>query len=126
MDVLALLAGKGLIAEKDIPAIEREADESGSVESALVARGISVGDVLAARGEAFKMPTRALGEEKVPFEVLKYVPEESATHYRFAPLGVRDGILEVGLIDPDNLEALDALNFISSRIHLPFKAYLIS
>jgi len=62
----------------------------------------------------------------VPFEVFKYIPEESALHYKFVPLGVSDNVLEVGILDSDNLDALDALNFISSNADTPFKIYLIS
>ena len=58
--------------------------------------------------------------------ILDYIPEESALHYKFVPLGVKDNVLEVGLVDPDNIEARDALNFISSKINLPYKIYLIS
>jgi type IV pilus assembly protein PilB len=58
--------------------------------------------------------------------VLRYVPEESARHYRFVPLAVEDGVLEVGTTDPDNLEAVEALNFIASRANLPYKFFLIS
>ncbi|MBL7045228.1 MAG: type II/IV secretion system protein, partial [Parcubacteria group bacterium] len=58
--------------------------------------------------------------------VFKYIPEESALHYNFVPLGVTDNVLEVGVVDPDNIEALDALNFISSKINMPFKVYLVA
>jgi hypothetical protein len=62
----------------------------------------------------------------VPFEVLKYIPEESATHYQFVPLGVKDNFLEVGIVDPENIEARDALNFITAGEDLQFKLFLIS
>src|SRR3989344_2096736 len=35
---------------------------------------------------------RALGDDKIPYDTLKYVPEESAVHYRLAPLGIVDGV----------------------------------
>ena len=59
-------------------------------------------------------------------KILEYIPEESAIHYKFVPIAVRDGILEVGIVDPDNIEARDALNFISSKVKMPFKIFLIS
>lgn len=71
-------------------------------------------------------PERKLNDAKVPYEVLKYVPQESAEHYRFAPIGIQDGALEVGLIDPENIAAIDALNFISRKTGMPFKVYKIS
>ncbi|MEK7650648.1 MAG: GspE/PulE family protein [Patescibacteria group bacterium] len=63
---------------------------------------------------------------KIPLEVLKFVPKSSATYYQFVPLGVVDGVLEVGMIDPNNLEARDAIQFIASKIGLPFKLFSIT
>ncbi|MBI3573847.1 type II/IV secretion system protein [Candidatus Kaiserbacteria bacterium] len=128
MDVLSLLSKKGLIAERAIAAIKEEVSSGGkTLERALLDRGVSAGDILAARGEYYQTPTRELEDEQtVPYEVLRYVPEESARHFRFAPLAVNDGVLEVGTTDPDNLEALEALNFIAARVNLPYKLFLIS
>ena len=69
---------------------------------------------------------RALGDKKVAYEVLRYIPEESAEHYKLVPLAVEDGVLEVGMIDPDNIGAIDALNFIARNTGMPFKVYRIS
>ena len=72
------------------------------------------------------VPTRQLADSKIPYEVLKLIPQESAEHYRIAPLSVTEGILEVGMIDPDNLAAIDALNFIARKTGLPFKVFKIT
>ncbi|MDB5238555.1 MAG: ral secretion pathway protein [Candidatus Kaiserbacteria bacterium] len=71
-------------------------------------------------------PVRALGDTKVPYEVLHMIPEESAEHYHVAPLSLTDGILEVGLVDPDNIQSIDALNFISRASGIPYKVFRIS
>src|SRR3990167_1342832 len=71
------------------------------------------------------IPVRALGDAKVPYDVLRTIPEESAEHYRIAPLSLEDGILEVGLVDPDNIQAIDALNFISKASGQPYKIFRI-
>lgn len=127
MDLLAALSERNLINSGDVDAITKEAQDGGvSIEEALVTRGISPEDILEVKGGVYNVPTRIVGDKGVPFDVLRYIPEESAIHYRFVPLGVADGVLEVGIIDPDNIEALDALNFISSKISLPFKVFLIS
>jgi type IV pilus assembly protein PilB len=72
------------------------------------------------------VPSRALGDTKIPYEVLRYIPKESAEHYKLAPLGVVEGALEVGMVDPDDLQALDALNFIARATGMPFKIFHIS
>src|SRR3989344_8166067 len=71
-------------------------------------------------------PLRSLGDSKVPYEVLRYIPQESAEHYKIAPLGVADGVLEVGMVNPDDIGGFDALNFIARGTGVPFKVYRIS
>lgn len=73
-----------------------------------------------------QIPRRSLKDEEPSFDVLKYIPEESAQHYRFVPIGMKDGVLEIGLIDADNMAARDAVSFITSRLNLPYKFFLIS
>ncbi len=76
----------------------------------------SVGDV----------PVRTIGDAKVAYEILKYIPEESASHYGLVPLGISEGVLEVGMIEPDNIEGVDALNFIARTTGMPFKIFQIN
>lgn len=80
---------------------------------------------MADKEKSLQVPTRELGDS-IPSKVLEYIPEESADHYKVVPLGVVDGVLEVGALDPDDIEARDALTFISSRIGMPYKLFLIS
>lgn len=127
MNLLEELVKRNIIQRADIAKIKEEARESSVfVEDILVKRGISTETLLFVKGEYYNIPTRIVSETKIPFGVLKYIPEESALNYRFIPLGVKEGVLEVGLVEPDNIEARDALNFISSKINMPFKIFLIS
>lgn len=127
MDVLTILADKGLIPKGALAAVKEEVSSgSKSVERALLDRGISASDILAARGEYYQVPTRTVEDGTVQYEVLRYVPEESARHYHIVPLSVVDGALEIGTTDPDNLEAVEALNFIANKVGLPYKLFLIS
>lgn len=127
MSLLDLLAKKKLIAVEDIPSIKEEAVSSGvSLDDVLHKHGITDVDLLAAKSEYLQIPTRSLAGQEVPYEILKYIPEESALHYKIIPLAVVNNVLEVGLVDPDNIEARDALNFISAKLNMPFKIFIIS
>jgi len=72
------------------------------------------------------VPTKSLKDAEISGKILEYIPQESAEHYKIVPVGIKDGVLEVGAMDPNNLEVRDALNFISSRIGMPYKLFLIS
>lgn len=127
MDVLQLLSEKGLLPPGSVAAIKEEtANGKKTLERALLDRGLSARDILAARSEFYEVPARSVDNASVSHDVLEYIPEDSARHYRMAPLGIEEGSLAIGTTDPDNLEAIDALNFISSKQGLPYKLYLIS
>lgn len=127
MSFLDVLASKNIINSESIPDITQEAERRGeNPEAVLSERGVSALDILEAKGEYFKIPTRSLESHEVASDILRYIPEESVRHYEFAPLGIVDGVLEVGIVDPDNLAARDALQFISTKINLPYKLFLIS
>ncbi|MSR78527.1 MAG: type II/IV secretion system protein [Candidatus Taylorbacteria bacterium] len=126
MSILDILVDKNLIKKADISNIKEEADKTGNLDAVLEGRGISPEDILASKSEFLGIPARSLEGQDVSFDILKYVPEESAVYYKFAPISMKDGVLEVGIVDPDNIEARDALNFISTKIDLPFKLVLIS
>ncbi len=90
-------------------------------------KNIAINDATGSSGSfTVSMPTRALGDQKVPYEILRYIPQESAEHYRIAPLAVNENVLEVGMVNPDDIHAIDALNFIAKATGLPFKVFTIS
>jgi len=127
MSILEFLADKKVIDNKDVTAVTEEVRKSGiSVDDALVKRGMEPDALLNAKGEYYNVPVKDLDNVDVPFDILKYIPEESALHYKFAPIAIKEGFLEVGFVDPNDIEARDALNFISSKADLPYKIFLIS
>src|SRR5258708_21037072 len=106
MNPLSFLVEKQLVREEDLPAIEAEVKGAGGdLQKVLAARGINPSRILEAKGAYLSIPARTVDVSAVPYEILKYIPEESATHYRFVPIGLTDGVLEVGIVDADNIEA---------------------
>jgi type IV pilus assembly protein PilB len=128
MNLLSVLSSKGLIKPEDIAPIQEQAKKDGSsVEAVLEKRGITMEAALTVLSEHYKIPMRILPQGKdIEQAALEFIPQESAEHYNFVPLGIVDGALEVGITDPDNIEARDALQFISSRAGMPYKLFLIS
>jgi len=76
--------------------------------------------------EQYNIPRAGIKKDAITREILDFIPEDSALHYEIFPLGVEEGMLQVGIVDPENIEARDALNFISTKNHIPYKIYLIS
>ncbi len=127
MSILDILAQKQIIKLADVSKIKAEANDLGiPAEQILLKRGVSESAILEAKGDYYNIPIRDIDAETIPFNILKNVSEDSARHYGFVPIGVKDGLLEIGIVDPENIEARDALNFIASKLGMPYKLYLIS
>lgn len=126
MAILDTFALHNIIKREDVSKILARVQGGEMVTDALRAHGVSEGDILRGRGIYYRLPIRELKGKGVPFDILKYIPEDSASYYRFAPIGIANGVLEVGIVDPENIEARDALQFIATNIGMPFKIFLIS
>ena len=126
MNLLSLLVDKGLLSEKDRATVEAETAKKRPLAEALSERGVSLPAALEEVGKMYGIPSRILGEPPASHEVFGYIPIDSARHYGFVPLDIVEGALEVGVTNPDNIEALDALQFISAKIGMPYKIFLIT
>ncbi|MEN9524458.1 MAG: hypothetical protein RL536_527 [Candidatus Parcubacteria bacterium] len=126
MSVLDILVQKKILTKDDVRDVRKQVANGASMDDVLLGLGVKNEDIIAARGEFLNIPVRSISESSIPFDVLDYIPEESASHYRFAPIALRDGTLEVGIVDPDNMEARDALNFLAAKKNIPYKIFLIS
>ncbi|MEI8339189.1 MAG: GspE/PulE family protein [bacterium] len=127
MSFINILVKKNLLTPEDGDSVLRLAKQTGrQIDEILADSGLKEEDVMTAKAEYFGLPVRKMDGKSISFNILKYVPEESAMHYGLIPIGLADGVLEVGIIDPDNIEARDALNFIAAKAGLPFKIFVIS
>lgn len=128
MSFLEELVKRGLIRESQIVEIKNRAKEkyNGDIDLALVEFGVTEEQSLIIKGEYYNMPTAKVNRKEVSFGILKYIPVDSAKYYNFVPFALRESVLNVGIIDPENIQGLDALQFISAKINMPFKVFLIS
>src|SRR3989344_2390525 len=128
MSFLEELAKKGVIKEDQIGEIKNRAKEkhSGNIDDALIESGVQEDKILEVKGQYLKMPTKKVNIQEISFNVLKYIPEDSATYYRFVPIELDQGDLDVVVINGEDMAAMDALQFISVKLGIPFKIFLIS
>src|SRR3990172_11049753 len=106
MSILDILAQKEIINRGDVGRIKTEAESAGiPLEQILMKKGVNEDAILDAKGEYYSIPTRNLEGQQIAFWILKNISEDSARHYNFVPIGIKDGLLEVGIVDPENIEA---------------------
>src|SRR3989339_569736 len=122
-----ILVKNGIIGQGKLAKAVTQSEETGiALEKTLKAEGVSQDDILNAKSEISGLAIKKVSKGQVLFDTLKKIPEEAARHYRFVPLSERDGFLEVGVVDPVDIDAQRALQFIVSRTNLPVKTFIIS
>jgi type IV pilus assembly protein PilB len=124
MDPLQILRERGGVDEPFIEKVRLLLQEqpARSIESALIEAGMSADETRDFFTDYFQVPSFKIPEGfSVKQEILNYIPQESATHYRTVPLMIEDDILVVGSSNPDDLQMREALNFISTKNNIPFR-----
>jgi len=126
-NIIDILVGKALLKLTEGAGIRKEAKEKNvPIDDILYVHGITEQDVAEAKSELSGYPVRMLQGEHVLQEVLRDIPEESARYYKMVPLGKKEGTFEVGMLYPDDATAQEALKFISARIDLPVRVFVIT
>ncbi len=127
MSYIDLLVKKNILDQETSDVLDKKALETNqSIDSVLRDYGIKTTDILKAKAEYLNIEPYYVGDTEIPFEILNYIPEESARHYKIIPISIANSVLSVGIYDPDNIQAIDALNFISSKNNITYKLFLIS
>jgi type IV pilus assembly protein PilB len=83
-------------------------------------------DVAKAKAAFLNLPYVDLRKITVLPEVINTVPEESRSFYQMLPFELKDRDLKVALVDPTNLQALEALEFLGQKVNYQIHIYVAS
>lgn len=106
-----LQAKEGNMTEEEYVVLQKLADEEA---------------VFSAKSEELKIPLKKVEADSVPLKVLSLIPEDSAKYYKMVPIGQNGQTLEIGMVYPEDLQAKEALNFLSRQGNFAYGASLIS
>lgn len=123
MDLLTDLKDKKLVSEEVFSLVQNRVEKGHeSLESALIAEDVPADVVRTSFAEYFGVPSYKLSEEEqISQQILSYIQEDSAKHYKVVPIKIEDGVLLIGVNDPEDLRVREMLNFISNKYGIPFK-----
>lgn len=125
---LDFLFSQNIITELQYNRVIAELDTKyeGDLTKALLGVGLAEDSLTQAKAAFYKLPYQKVNQEDISMDILKYIGEDAARHYKFVPIGFADGILSIGVTEPENIEGMNALQFISAKLGMPFKVFLIS
>lgn len=97
------------------------------IGAAIIEGGIlSDGELAKLKSELYRLPLVDLEATEPDPNAFREISEDVAGFYRVVPFGLGEGVLKVGLLDPEDYNALEALKFIASDKGLKLEKYVIS
>ena len=127
-ELLQQLRTRGLITEAVAARLKRDAIVGNESPEDIIGRERTVPDeqVAALKSELLKVPYKKIDPEAIDAKLMGLVPEETARTYHAIPISLQDGLLVVGMLHPDDVNAQDAMKFIARQNHINLGVYLIS
>lgn len=126
--LLTILVNSGKLKEDQAEAALQEAVKNQqAVEDYLAANNlVGAEDLAEARGKLYNIPYIDLTGKQVDADVLKMIPEDTATHYQVVAFQKSDEEVNVGIVDPRNFKALEAVEFLMKKQNVKPFYYIIS
>ena len=128
MSLLAKLVKKGLLEKEKAVLLEKEIEASGKKEEEVLLekKAVSEESLFNLKSQDLGIPLKEVDPKKVPLEILGLIPPETIRHYKIIILAKKDNVLDVGMVYPEDLDAVEALKFLARRGKFDYKIYLIT
>jgi type IV pilus assembly protein PilB len=126
MDLLRALVQKGKLSQGQVKEINARVVETGNrAEELIVSDGlIEEKELFQIKSELINVPLVQEIPKSITSDVLSLIPRDSAEHYNFISIGKKDDVVEIGMIYPQDLQAKEALKFLSRRSGFEYKIFL--
>ncbi len=126
--LLQILANEKKMTSEQAEQMQKEALQSQmSVEDYLMANKlVAIEDLTQARGKLYNIPYIDLTGKRMEQDVLRLIPEETAQHYQVIAFQRSENEVNVGIVDPRNFKALEAVEFLMKEQNLQPFYYIVS
>ena len=101
--------------------------EGGDLGQILIGQEIiSDEDLATLKSKLYRLPIMHLADIELSHEALKDVGENVVNFYKITPFGKENSVLRVGVLNPEDVEALEALKFVAADKGLTLEKYVIT
>ena len=125
--ILKILKDKGLVDDEKIKEIDELISGGEEFDNIIVNKKLLQTEELAKlKAEIFHMPYVSLLEEQVDPLILNVISSDVAKNYKIVCFSRSSGIIKIGITDPDNFKAIEAVDFLAKGGGLHVDFYVIS
>lgn len=121
------LVEEKMLDQEKATALEYEVKSSGRREEEVLLdkRVVSESLLFELKSKLLKLPLKKVSPGDITLKVLERIPEDSAKFYKMIPLFEKEGVLEVGMVYPEELGAQEALKFLARQGNFSYQVFLI-
>lgn len=125
-NIVQVLQDEGLITGEQVKILREESQRAGqSIEEVLLALKFVSDEALArAKAKQLGLPFVDLKGKTIDKDILDFIPGDAARNYRFVVFERAGNVLKVAMTDPQNFQALEALDFIVRRDNCESQLYV--
>ncbi|HLC63793.1 MAG TPA: GspE/PulE family protein [Patescibacteria group bacterium] len=105
------------LAEKDTNTLLKALNEDQEISGEALAQ---------AKGQAISMPYINLEGKQITMEILNILPQDLAENYQMLVFGKEGNKLQVGLVNPFNYKAVEAIEFLARKKNFRISYFIIS
>jgi type IV pilus assembly protein PilB len=126
--LLEILISRGKLALDAVEDIRKRATVSRiTPEELIVAENlVSEEELNQVKSELLSIPATTLKGKEIAIETLKIIPQEVAENYQMIAFERKGNELNVGLVNPQNFKAIEAVEFLAQKSGLKVKYHVIS
>jgi len=126
--IIEELVKKGILTKEQEEKLKKEVEALGKKEDEIILdkKILSEEELFSLKSEILKIPLRKFEPKEISPEVLKEIPEETAGFYKIIPISKKGKVLEVGMVYPEDLDAIEAIKFLARKRDLEIKIFLIT
>ncbi len=119
----------GLLDESKINFIKEKLSESPDADIDKIIKQyyiINLEDYTKLKADVINVPYKILIDQEIERETLRILPQNLSENYKMVVFDKNENTLSVGLVDPENFNAIEAIEFLAHKNNYNVKYYLIS
>jgi len=127
-NLIEILAKNNQLQEKQLVDLKNQMAQGVDFEQAAKSLGVSEEAIAKAQGEFFNLPYFDLYSQRVANDILNLIPKDLAENYLVVPFAYdkKTEHLKVGIVDPGDFKAIEALEFLARKNNYRVEYYVIT
>jgi len=127
MSLIKKLIEKEIITKEQGDSLTKEIETSRQKEEELLLskKILEEEELFRLKSEVSGIPFKDVLPIDVSLDILKLIPQRTAEHYNMVALMKSNGLLDIGMLYPEDLSSQEALKFLSRKWGFRFKVFLI-